>query len=94
MSEKKVYTKGVMAFAPNPKAPSFVKGSVVITLNHLFQWAKENPQYLTEYNGEKQVKFQITEWEGKFNMPVDTFVPSNGGSQQTKKEEEALDLPF
>ena len=89
-----------MAFKPNEKAPSFVKGSVVITLNDLIEWAKgDGKQYLTEYNGKKQIRLQITEnkSDGKYSIAVDTFVPKK---QEEKKEEEFRvkdtgdDLPF
>lgn len=77
-----IYPKGIRVFPPNEKAPDFVKGTMIITLNELVQFCKDNPGYLSEYNGEKQLKLQITERkDGKgLSFSVDTY----------KKEE----LPF
>jgi hypothetical protein len=50
--KERVYPKGLIAFKPHEKAPSFVLGKVCITLNDLIAWCKENPQHLTDYKGE------------------------------------------
>lgn len=98
--QDRIFCKGVMAFKPNEKAPSFVKGSVVITLNDLIEWAKgDGKQYLTEYNGKKQIRLQITEnkSDGKYSIAVDTFVP-NSSPKPTNEEFRVPDkddsLPF
>lgn len=91
----KIYPKGVVAFKPHEKAPSFVKGTVMITLPDLREWLNgEGKQYLGEYNGKPQLKLQITEFNGKFGVQVDTYglkpkdedFYGNSGSQD--------DLPF
>lgn len=100
--QEKVFAKGVMAFAPHEKAPSFVKGSIVISMNDFIAWAKENTQHLTDYKGVKQLRLQITEWEGKFNIQVDTFKPSaprgnsstSNSNNYSSNSKDNSDLPF
>lgn len=83
---EQIFPKGVRVFDPHAKAPGFVKGSIVITLNELVQFCKDNPDYLSEYNGQKQLRLQITEKkQGGLMITVDTY----------KKETAAKDdLPF
>jgi hypothetical protein len=69
--------KGIRLFQPKPSQPEFVLASGVITLNELVTFAKENPQLLTEYNGEKQLRIQLLKSkDGKPYMVVDTWKPS------------------
>lgn len=82
-----VFPKGVRFFEPHEKAPKFIKGSIMITLNELVQFCKENPELLTEYNGQKQLKLQLLEKkQGGLTLSVDTWKKEN-------KEAES-DLPF
>ena len=79
MSEKKqkVYPKGIMFFKKHEKAPEFVKGTMVISINQLVEWVNnEGAKWLRDYKGEPQIKCQITEWEGKLNCEVDTYKKS------------------
>jgi hypothetical protein len=74
MSTEKIFCDGVRAFPPHEKAPSWVKGSIVITLNQLVKFCKEHPELLTEYNGEKQIKLQLQESKkGGLSLVVDTY---------------------
>jgi hypothetical protein len=69
--------KGIRLFQPKPNQPDFVLASGVITLNELVTFAKENPQLLTEYNGEKQLRIQLLKSkDGKPYMTVDTWKPA------------------
>ena len=69
--------KGIRLFTPKPSQPDFVLASGVITLNELVTFAKENPQLLSEYNGEKQLRIQLLKSkDGKPYMTVDTWKPS------------------
>lgn len=81
----KVYPKGVAVFGPNEKAPSFVKGTIIISLNGLVQFCKENPNLLTEYKGDKQLKLQLLDGNKGLYTVVDDYKP-------VKKE--SSDLPF
>ena len=93
MSEKKIYPKGIMAFPPHEKAPSFVKGSIVITPRQLVDWIKENPALLMQYKEEKQLRLQLTQGQdGKLSLSVDTWKPNSQAAP--KKEEPKDDLPF
>lgn len=78
MTERK-FPEGIRIFPPNDKAPSFVKGTVIITLNELVKFCKDNPDLLTEYKGEKQLKLQLVERkDGKgLNLTVDTYKPKD-----------------
>ena len=53
MSVEKIYPKGIMCFPKGDKAPEFVLGTVLITLNDLITFCKENPNLLTEYKRQK-----------------------------------------
>lgn len=94
MSDQKerVFPKGVFAFKPNEKAPSFVKGSVVITLEDLREFVNgDGKKYLTDYNGKKQLKLQITEnkSDGKYSVTVDTFVPNSDNVAKNQEKAKA-----
>ena len=76
MADEKVMVKGIRVFEKNPNAPEFVKQSLVISLNELFQFAKDNAALQTEFNGQKQLKLQILESKkGGLYCVVDSFVP-------------------
>jgi hypothetical protein len=72
MSEK-IYVKGMRSFPKNEKAPDFVIGTLVITPNDLIKFIKENEQYLTDYNGEKQIKIQMLKSDKGATFVLDTY---------------------
>jgi len=74
MSEK-IYIKGLRTFKPNEKAPDFVKGTLLITPNELFEFLKENESLLTDYKGTKQLRCQILDGDKGLYFTVDTFKP-------------------
>jgi hypothetical protein len=92
--------KGIRLFAPKPTQPDFVLASGVITLNELVTFGKENPQLLTEYNGEKQLRIQLLKSkDGKPYIVVDTWKPAEttapAFAAPTLATKEDLDqLPF
>lgn len=103
MANDKVLPEGIRMFAPHQNAPDFVKGSVVITLNDLVEFGKKNPNYLTEYQGKKQLKLQLLESrDGKPYLAVDTYKPgqnTGGGSARNQQNDDINsgtndDLPF
>jgi hypothetical protein len=57
MAEQK-FIDGLKAFKPKQE---FIKCELVITLNDLVKFCKDHPEYLTEYNGQKQIKVQVKE---------------------------------
>lgn len=95
MAEQK-FIDGVKAF--KPKA-DFIKAELVISLNQFVKFCKDNPDLLTTYNGEKQLKIQVKEskngtWYAALNeyKPVDKQA---GNKQMNKHNEEISDgLPF
>lgn len=102
-----VLPKGIRLFNKHANAPDFVKGSIVITLNELVQFAKDNPSYLTEYNGNKQIKLQILESKkGDLYCAVDQYKAGEAkpkqqpvwpGNKSSSKPEVIVDdggLPF
>ena len=92
MSEK-IYPKGIITFPKNEKQPDFVLGSMVITPNDLFAWLKENESLLTDYNGKKQMKFQVLNGDKGVYFVVDTFVPTPKAESKPAIEEDNS-LPF
>lgn len=83
----KTYPKGIRAFSPNAKAPDFVKAQIVISINDLVQFAKDNPNLLTEYQGQKQIKLNMLSGEKGLYLVVDEYKPSGA-------KKETSDLPF
>lgn len=93
MSEK-IYPKGIITFLKNEKQPDFVLGSMVITPNDLFTWLKENESLLTEYNGKKQMKFQVLNGDKGIYFVVDTFKPTVKTETAKEEKNDFQDLPF
>jgi hypothetical protein len=57
---EKVYAEGIRTFKKGDKAPDFVLGAMVISIDDLKSWCDNNQQYLSEYNGKRQLKLQLT----------------------------------
>lgn len=72
---KKVYAKGIMCFAPSQGAPDYVVGNVIFYVDDLIEWLKaaETKQYITEYKGKKQIRFNLTTYERKPDFTVNTY---------------------
>lgn len=86
---EKIYPKGIRVFKPHEKAPDFINGNMVITLNELVKFCKDNPELLTDYNGEKQLKLQLLDGSKGLSVTVDTY-KRNATSVNSEKD----DLPF
>jgi hypothetical protein len=99
-----IYPKGIRTFAKHDKAPDFILGSVIISLNEFFKWVKENPELQTEYDGNKQLKLTcMTKKGGGITFSVDTYKPTAKTEPQQSatphtdainNEAESDDLPF
>jgi hypothetical protein len=99
MTAKQIYCEGIRSFKPHEKAPAFVLGSVIITLEDLTQFFKDNPNYLRDYQGKKQIRLSALQSDKTgINFQVDTYglepksepnftPPTSGG-------EEVEPLPF
>ena len=102
MAEQKVYPKGLRFFPKNPKAPEFVLGSMVITINQFIQFLEDNPGYLTEYKGEKQIRLQVLNGKDGIYATVDTWksnaltppAPTPKAQPERIAEDSSRDLPF
>ena len=71
--------EGVRLFRKKDSQPDFVLASGVITPNALVAFLKANPDLLTEYNGEKQVRIQVLKSkDGNPYVAVDTWKPAEG----------------
>ena len=92
MSET-IYPKGIRVFAPNNNAPDFVKGTVIITMNELFTFCKENENLLSEYNGNKQLKCQLLDGNNGLYMSVDTWKPEQSNQASNEAPEPSQELP-
>lgn len=92
MSEKKIYPKGLITFKPHEKAPDFVKGTLMITLNDLITFCKENDNLLTEYKGKKQLKCQILEGDKGLYFVVDTWKADKKEPEDLNKD--SSNMPF
>lgn len=68
-----VYPKGVRAFNKRQGAPEYVKGSLVISINELAKFMNENPDYVSMYKDEPQVKLNILEGDNGLYLTVDTY---------------------
>lgn len=81
--------EGIRFFDKTPKQPSFVKGSIVITMADLLAFVNSNPDITSEYNGKKQIRLQVLESKkGTTYLAVDTFKPT------AKSNDNGSDLPF
>lgn len=84
----KIYADGFRFFEKKDSQPEFVLGSILITPEVLNKWVNDNPELTQDYQGKRQVKFQIKKSkEGKVYVELDTWKP--GGKTQPKD-----DLPF
>ena len=82
-----------MSFAKNPKSPSFVLGTAVISIDKLTEWADgEGSQYVTDYKGTRQIRLQILQGKDKVNFVVDTWKPTKPANEVP--ELDSGDLPF
>ncbi len=89
MSET-IYPEGIRVFAPHENAPDFVKASVIISINELVKFCKDNDHLLSEYNGNKQLKIQLLDGRKGQYFSVDTYRPEN----KDNHVEETDDLAF
>jgi len=95
MADQKL-PEGIRLFQKNDNAPDFVIASMVITLDDLTKYFKENQDLLTEFNSKKQLRLQILKSkEGKPYAAVDTFKPTpKVQNRNVEVIELESDLPF
>lgn len=80
-----------MVFSPRDGAPDFVKGQIVISLNELIQYCKDNPGNLSEYKGNKQLKLDLLDGKKGLYLKVNDYKPKE---KEAKTIGPVDDLPF
>lgn len=82
------FPQGIRAFKPSDKAPDFILADLVIAPDLFNQFINDNPDNISHWNGEKQIKLQILKGkDGKsFSIQVNNYKPG------PKKNDS--DLPF
>ena len=75
---EKVYIPAIRNFKPNERAPQFILASMVIDVAEFNDWINnEGSQYLTEYNGKKQLRLTVLQSDKTgVNIQVDTYKPN------------------
>ena len=69
------FPEGIVVFSPREGTPDFVKADLIITVKKFVDWVKENPEVVSEYKGNKQVRLQINEsQEGRLYAKVNNYV--------------------
>ena len=86
-----IYVKGIRIFPKTDGAPDFVKGSGVITINELVKFCAENPDYMSEYQGNMQLRFELLEGRNGLYFTVNTYKKKK---EEPPKVEDNDDLPF
>lgn len=92
MANEKIYPDGLVIFAPREGAPDFVKGSMVITPKRFLDWAKTMTDHFTEYQGDKQLRFDILDGNKGLYVTLNTYKPAEKTASVV--EEVDSDLPF
>ena len=68
--------EGLRFFNKKDTQPDFVVGALVVTMNDLFNFCKQNPDLITDYKGQKQLRLQILKSsKGNLYAKVDTWKP-------------------
>jgi len=97
MADEKLL-EGVRFFDKKENQPDFVIGSGVITLDDIYAFSKSNPELITEYQGKKQIKFQLLRSKaGNLYAKVDTWKPAEqpaGNMAAPSLPEPDQTLPF
>lgn len=90
----KIFLDGLRFWKKRDNAPEWVEGSLVITPDDINAWVKAHPELLTDYQGKKQIRLQITKGkEGGLVFAVDTWKPDSTTKPAAAKEPDN-DLPF
>lgn len=91
MSETKVYPVGIRMFNKHEKAPDFIIGTMVISIDSLVSFCQDNPHLLTKYKDEDQLKIQIQQGKKGLTAVVDTWRKE---VEKTVQPESDQSLPF
>ena len=86
---EKLFVKGFRTFAKREGSPSFVLGALVITLDEFKEFINgEASQYLSDYEGKKQLRIDILEGkDGRINFQVNTYKKESKDDVDFNKQE-------
>ena len=73
MANEKVYPKGIRVFKPRDGAPEWVLGTVLVTPHEIQQWIADNAQYMTDYQGNPQLKLDLLKGKDGPYVAVNTY---------------------
>ena len=90
----KIFPKGLRIFKKNDKTPESVICSMVVTPDELNAFCIDNPNLMTEYKGQQQLKVQVLRSkDGNLYCAVDTWKPTSEPSQPSPLPGKAPELP-
>lgn len=70
----RIKPKGIVTFKKHEKAPEKALGTLIITFEDLESWFKgEGKKYQTDYQGKKQIKFDMYNGEYGVTISVNTY---------------------
>ncbi len=93
MAQEQVLAKGLRFFNKHEKAPDFVIGTLIVTLDEVKKMFDENREHLSEYNGSDQLKLQILKSKkGELYAAVDTYKPTGQTKQPVKSNSFITDI--
>jgi len=84
-NQEQKFPKGIIAFSPSDKAPSFVKAEIVMNVDEFSKWIKDNPDLIkTHAKYGRQLKFTLKESkDGKPYLEINNYVPKSNANNQT-----------
>ena len=93
---ERIFPEGIRFFGPRDNAPDFVIGTLIITPNDLVAWLKTNAHLLKDYQGNKQLRLNVTRSkDGKgINASVDTYEPKGESAPANFTPKKDTDLLF
>ena len=89
-----IFPGGIRCFSKGPNSPDYVMANVVITPQEFYDWLKgDGAQYLTEYNGKKQLRLSMLANNKGPYIKVDTFVPKKKDQPPDQEPKKKHTLP-
>lgn len=82
---EKIYPKGIRVFKPNAGAPEWVLGTLLLTPHELLAWIEQNKQYMSEYQGNPQLRCQLLKGKDVPYITVDTYKKTEAVPEQTNQ---------
>ena len=90
---EKIFADGFRFFERKDNQPEFILGSILVTPETLNKWVNDNPELTSDYQGKRQVKFQIKKSkDGKVYVELDTWKPGKAEPKTLGNDDSSL--PF